>query len=577
MNTLFDEFKNEKFQALPYEKKKEIVNKWTDIQFGDIDGYKDADEERRNEVKHNIASNVIDFSSNDITPAEKEHSQKRLDKIDEYIPDITEDFFHGAAKNVADYTASGAKLLGAKDLQKRARIASETLDKNIDNKYVGMAGEILGDPLNLTPAGVVSKGTKVARVAKSIAGGAVVGAGTMAAKNYGDDTVTQDDKNLEMGVGAGLTATINGIIAVATKGKVTNAIKDVGDVKSASELTDNVMKNAKDFGLSPDETKALEVEIIDAVKDAKPKNAPQEIIDTDVLRKTYNKFSDKHKISDVPKNKPYEPDFRMVPQNPPVVYDAFTEVEQGFKNLADEIGGSTREQVKEIVPQPPKETPKELPLEQQLQKAQSDKTQSIRKAEFEKSVDNTTGAEAHYADATKHEENIQALQEQIDEKNRPTQEKLQELTQHPRYQELLDMRRDVSAKDAQSPQKLVKQREIVHDNNGDGYETNVIPAQYEKNYANDFELTKSDIKKLENGKADENTLAKLETDLGTLDNHPDYSPQQKAEPANNVMSDKDWEEANTLFAHGADNLAVATYAGVDEDETWWIYRCKSSS
>lgn len=96
------------------------------------------------------------------------------------------------------YIASGAKLLGKKELQKRANEAKHKLeDRTKDVPYWALAGEIVGDPLNLTPAGVVSKGSKLARVAKSGLLGAGVGYTSMKAKNYGDDRLTNKQKEAQ--------------------------------------------------------------------------------------------------------------------------------------------------------------------------------------------------------------------------------------------------------------------------------------------------------------------------------------------------------------------------------------------
>jgi N12 class adenine-specific DNA methylase/DNA-binding XRE family transcriptional regulator len=72
----------------------------------------------------------------------------------------------------------------------------------------------------------------------------------------------------------------------------------------------------------------------------------------------------------------------------------------------------------------------------------------------------------------------------------------------------------------------VSPRDIRTKNDGKGWETEVTPATYSRNYNADFLLTKQDIKNIQNGKINDDILDKLEADLGTLDNHPDYDATQ---------------------------------------------------
>lgn len=102
-----------------------------------------------------------------------------------------------------------------------------------------------------------------------------------------------------------------------------------------------------------------------------------------------------------------------------------------------------------------------------------------------------------------------------------------ELQQHPRYKSLLDMRKDVYAKDAKSAQNLLQ---AGHGRELDGYggtdKHAYDNAQYEKNYNADFLLTKSDISRLAKGTIDAQLLHRLKSDLGMLDNNPDYDAKQ---------------------------------------------------
>lgn len=105
---------------------------------------------------------------------------------------------------------------------------------------------------------------------------------------------------------------------------------------------------------------------------------------------------------------------------------------------------------------------------------------------------------------------------------------LERLQQHPRYDELLDMRKDISAKDTQYSKKLANKRGT--DANGEWY-----GATYEDNHASDFELTKADVKALQNGKATPKTIQKLRNDLGRLDNDPQYQLPIDEQQANDGL------------------------------------------
>lgn len=105
---------------------------------------------------------------------------------------------------------------------------------------------------------------------------------------------------------------------------------------------------------------------------------------------------------------------------------------------------------------------------------------------------------------------------------------LKRLQQHPRYDELLDMRKDISAKDTQYSKKLANKRGT--DANGEWY-----GATYEDNHASDFELTKADVKALQSGKATPKTIQKLRNDLGRLDNDPQYQLPIDEQQANDGL------------------------------------------
>ena len=129
-----------------------------------------------------------------------------------------------------------------------------------NHPYAKLAGSLLLDPLNFTPTGVVSKGSKLARIVKSAAMGVPVGYGVSAVKNYGNTDISEEDKTKENIANAGLVGVLNGVIAGLTKGKVTNAIKDIehmqGDGKEmADKAIEALANNPEAFGLSKAQAK----------------------------------------------------------------------------------------------------------------------------------------------------------------------------------------------------------------------------------------------------------------------------------------------------------------------------------
>ncbi len=142
------------------------------------------------------------------------------------------DMWSGHVNNVNKYYSSitkglskGAKSVGLDGLSNfldsestySSYIANKE-NKKINNQIAGLAGDIIGDPLNLFGGlGIVNKANKLKKAstltkAKEISKGAGVlgafGAGASALRDYGDDSVKNDEmfKNMVIGgaIGAGL-------------------------------------------------------------------------------------------------------------------------------------------------------------------------------------------------------------------------------------------------------------------------------------------------------------------------------------------------------------------------------------
>lgn len=463
-------------------------------------------------------------------------------------------FFKGFTKNFDEYASSVNKGLDYisdsitgkdtkffEDNQKYWNKQSKLNDiQTAKHPYARLGGEIVLDPINFTPAGVVSKGQKLGKIgtmltktkpraiATSMGLGAGIGYATTSFKNYGNDELTQDQKDDQNLIGAGIVSAINGIIAGVTRGKVTNAVKPemVQDAKNDEDIANAILNNADSFGLNSNEAEQVVREI---------------------KKSQYPKVDEKYKLEKAGFGQKYTPNFQMRPNYPPVAMDIQTalnvlrreanrkRVEKGLKPIYPEVQPQYRQE--SIYP---------------------------KNIEGQQYNPNFVSGDFNNNIPVPYNANAELMQ------------RYQEIAAHPRLQELLKMRSDVSAKDAYHPNKLLSSRQVQTFNNGDGWEAQVIPASYEKNYNSDFHLTKQDVSRLNNGKFDNELLTKLETDLNTLDNHPDYAKSFNSEehidyskfqePEYKPMSKAGWEEANAVFAKGIDNLAVGTYAGINEDE-----------
>lgn len=129
---------------------------------------------------------------------------------------------------------------------------------------------------------------------------------------------------------------------------------------------------------------------------------------------------------------------------------------------------------------------------------------------------------------------------------------------HPRLNELLEMMEDVTSEDLKYPKRLVQKR------------TATSPALYTENPLFGFSLTKKDVKDIKNGNIDEKLLEKLDSDLGVLDNDPQW--EQTKEPLHvkneevistvtgETISEEDWNESDTVFMKNprVKNTASAT-------------------
>lgn len=145
---------------------------------------------------------------------------------------------------------------------------------------------------------------------------------------------------------------------------------------------------------------------------------------------------------------------------------------------------------------------------------------------------------------------------------------IETINAHPRLQELIDMRRDVSAKQAERPNIRESDRQILHENHGGGYETKVIPAYDVKNYDHDFALTKGDIQAYEKNGMSPALVDKFKKDLDVLDNNPLYRSIDENPPADlgrvegDKFIDETGAEIDIPFSHGEAAAEVHTLESI---------------
>ena len=214
---------------------------------------------------------------NNLVPVEDEREIDLLTKNDQTVGGQVGSYFAGGANNIIKYLASGAKFAGATDTAKSLDNTRKHIeDKYITNKYSGMVGDMILDPINLAPAGLYTKGANV--TAKSVGAGMALGAGTSMAKDYGNSDVKADDMALNAGISGLFWGGMNGFFASGAYDKLATPIKkklfgenygvathEGGDVVSLTPDQSNTMNeiraNPEMFGLHPDDVQHIPTQL----------------------------------------------------------------------------------------------------------------------------------------------------------------------------------------------------------------------------------------------------------------------------------------------------------------------------
>jgi len=418
---------------------------------------------------------------------------------------------------------------------------------------------------------------------QAFAKGDIVGnAAAQGAMGVADEMITDDFKKshpmtsglIEMGAGL----IFGGYAGIKAENKVMQKYANLeANVKSGKVNIDDAEKIlSEDDSFVKQFNDAKDKQVKQKVEDgAYNARTPDEVVKDTQIADEFLKATKPKKVSEELAADTSTSISSHVDENGLVVLAQQDPIVDGFESLKKNIVGDGEKLVPYgyVEPTVAPETPKkEMALEYQIQEKEVLAKNSLRIAEQKKAINSPdeatsleTQAQSYLDEAQKFREQLASTQipEPIIEKPRVGEPEAKQTTDNllkrPRINELLDMRKDVLAKDIQSPNKLVQKGGSRELNSNSGTDKIAYDkAQYTKNYTSDFELTKLDVAKIKAGRIDEKVAGKLERDLGVMDNHPDYAPQK--------MSDDDWNEANSLFSKGIDNVVVATYAGVEQDE-----------
>lgn len=114
------------------------------------------------------------------------------------------------------------------------------LDKIIaeNNKEWGILGEALIDPLNVAPAGIFTKGAKVANIAKSAGTGFALGVGMNELRNAGDDKISTGQRLGDDLLSGLVMGGANALLSALSRGKVNNVSNLAEDLRGTSKAAD---------------------------------------------------------------------------------------------------------------------------------------------------------------------------------------------------------------------------------------------------------------------------------------------------------------------------------------------------
>lgn len=114
-----------------------------------------------------------------------------------------------------------------------------------NNKEWGMLGEALIDPLNVAPAGIFTKGAKLANIAKSAGTGFALGVGMNELRNAGDDKIPTGQRLGDDLLSGLVMGGANALFSALSRGKINNVSNLAEDLRGTSKAADGADGAAK--------------------------------------------------------------------------------------------------------------------------------------------------------------------------------------------------------------------------------------------------------------------------------------------------------------------------------------------
>ena len=186
-------------------------------------------------------------------------------------------FFAGAGKLPNQFgravNYAGEKIAGAVGSEGAKQFFGENrkfFDDNVkeldriiaeNNKEWGMLGEALIDPLNVAPAGIFTKGAKVANIAKSAGTGFALGVGMNELRNAGDDKISTGQRLGDDLLSGLVMGGANALFSALSRGKVNNVSNLAEDLRGTSKAADagqRAADGAEGAAKAADDARALD-------------------------------------------------------------------------------------------------------------------------------------------------------------------------------------------------------------------------------------------------------------------------------------------------------------------------------